>query len=422
MTRAVLGLAATIALSACGTMQSTGTAARPLLTDKEVANFTVDKYFAVSGMLAAPKSDPWKPVTIDVSNVKPDFVVGAGGTHGTVQKAVNAAMVQGGKARIYIKVLPGVYSEAVYVPINAPQITLYGAGVSPEKVTIQLKLDAMFLPEAYTKAVNPSGQFVQGDPAWNMYNVCATLPANKAIDTPCAAVVWAQSEGFQLKNLTIVNTLLDSVDAKTHQAVALRTDGDKTQLENVFLISRQDTLLVNVGEAPTQQNKIGTYPTDRIARAYIKDSYIEGDTDFVFGRANAVFDNCQFHTVSTRKPLSAAPGVVFAPDTLPNNSYGFLVINSRLTADKGYAVAGAPKANLGRSWDQGASKGYVPGQSPSGQLLIRDSQISAAYSAIAPWGEAATSKRPFTANIAPERKLDDPAFNRLWEYNNKMLP
>ncbi|KHG49323.1 putative acyl-CoA thioester hydrolase YbgC [Enterobacter hormaechei subsp. xiangfangensis] len=36
-----------------------------------------------------------------------------------------------------------------------------------------------------------------------------------------------------IANLTIQNTLGDSVDAGNHQAVALRSDGDKVQINNV---------------------------------------------------------------------------------------------------------------------------------------------------------------------------------------------
>lgn len=418
LTLTVLGVATALTLSACGTMQNTGTPFRPVLTDQEAAKFTMDNYFAVSGLLAAPKADPWKPTSIDTSANKPDFVVGTGGTHDSIQKAVNAAMAKGGKDRIYIKVMPGTYTGAVYVPINGPQITIFGAGAKPDDVKVQLTLDAMVLPEVYAKTVNPSGQFVEGDPAWNMYNICATLPAKNKIDTPCSSVVWAQSQGFQLKNMTIANTLLDTVDNGTHQAVALRTDGDKTQLENLRLLGRQDTLLVNAGEAPTQANKIGTYPVDRIARAYIKDTYVEGDIDFVFGRANAVFDNCEFRVISNRKKDRA---VVFAPDTVPNNSFGFLVINSRMTGDAGYLGTG--NAKLGRSWDQGASAtGYLVGKTPNGQIVIRDTSIDSSFSLDKPWDDgAATTNRPHLSNVSPDRNLDDPKFNRLWEYNNKIL-
>ncbi|MDP5238779.1 putative acyl-CoA thioester hydrolase [Uliginosibacterium sp. 31-16] len=395
---------------------SPGTASRPVLSTGEAGHFTQERYFAHKGKLSAPEQDLWQPQPIGIAAVKADYTVGTGGAYATVQQAVNAAITSGKRSRQYIRIEPGTYTGAVYVPIDAGPLTLYGSG-RPEDVNIELTLDARTPPSAYIAAVNPAGQFKAGDPAWNMYKVCAGQTADKPMDTPCAAVMWAQADGFQLKNLTVTNTLLESViDAKRegHQAVALRSDGDRAQFENVRLIGRQDTFLVNVGEAPTPTNKVGTYPLDKIARAYIRDSYIEGDVDFVFGRANAVFDNCEFRAVSTRRSV---PAIVFAPDSVPASSLGFLVMNSRITGDKGHQELKFSK--LGRSWDQGAgATGYLPGSSPNGQLVIRDSYIDASFDLAAPWDKAATTGRPHRGNIAPERKFDDPAFNRLWEFNN----
>lgn len=389
-----------------------GTVSRPVLSAAEAAAFTPERWFAQRGSLSAPIDDPWRPEAIAVDALKPDFTVGAGG-FASVQEAVNAAIASGKRSRQTIRILPGSYTGAVYVPIDAPPLTLYGSGKANE-VTLQLALDARWLPAAYVARVNPDGRFKAGDPAWTMYDTCARLPADKVIDTPCSAVMWSQAEGFQLKNLTIANSLLDSVDDATHQAVALRVDGDRTQIEGVRLLGRQDTFLINVGEAPTAANKLGTYPTDRIARALVRDSYVEGDIDFVFGRANAVFDNCEFRAVSTRK---ADRAVIFAPDTVPASSLGFLVMNSRITGDKGFADSG--KVYLGRSWDQGASgTGYLVGQSPNGQIVIRDSYLDSSIKRDTPWDQAATTNRPHRGNVAADRRLDDPAFNRLWEYAN----
>jgi pectinesterase len=170
----------------------------------------------------------------------------------------------------------------------------------------------------------------------------------------------------------------------------------------VRLIGRQDTAYFNTAE-------VGT-----IARVKARNSYFEGDTDFVYGRASAVFERCRFRLVSRRKP---ANGVVFAPSTEPAWPYGFLVIDSRITADDGYLSA--PTGYLGRAWDAGAgATGYLPGTSPNGQLLIRSSFIGAGFDVETPWAAAATTARPFAASVAPDRTLDDPAFNRLWEYHN----
>jgi pectinesterase len=375
-----------------------GTVTRPILSPAEAASLPAHAYLGYTGSIAAPTLDPWTPRPIRTAHIPTQFVVGD--TYSTVQQAVNAAVVAGGPGRIYIKLLPGTYGGTVLVPAGAPPITLYGSGSRPEQVSIELSLDATMTPAAYAAAVNPAGQYTEGDPAWAMYNSCAGKTT--ATVGSCAAVLWSQSAGFQLSNLTVRNTLLDSVDSGTHQAVAVRTDGDRAQLEHVRLISRQDTAYFNTADIAT------------IGRVYVRDSYIEGDTDFVYGRADAVFERCSFNLVSSRKP---ANGVIFAPSTDPAWRYGFLVLDSRITADAGYQAA--PTGHLGRAWDAGAgATGYLPGSSPNGQLLIRNSYLGAGFDPVAPWAPAATTARPFLADISPARTLDNPAYNRLWEYRN----
>ncbi|MGK9522505.1 pectinesterase family protein, partial [Salmonella enterica subsp. enterica] len=77
-----------------------------------------------------------------------------------------------------------------------------------------------------------------------MFQNCATQ-TTETIGTGCSATVWSQSNGLQLQNLTIGNALLDTVDAGDHSAVALRTDGDNVVIDNVRLIGRQNTFMVN---------------------------------------------------------------------------------------------------------------------------------------------------------------------------------
>ena len=60
----------------------------------------------------------------------------------------------------------------------------------------------------------------------------------------------------------------------------------------------------------------------------------------------------------------------------------------------------------------------MPGVSPNGQLVIRDSYLGAGFDPVAPWAPAATTARPFAARTDAGRDLDDPAYNRLYEYRN----
>ncbi|WP_223871725.1 hypothetical protein [Candidatus Dactylopiibacterium carminicum] len=180
-----------LSLNACSLMNSRpsspqvapGSASRPVLSATEAARFMPARYFAQRGSLSAPVTDPWAPAAIDLAGVKPDFTVGKGGTHATVQQAVNAAIAGGKRTRQYIRILPGIHTGAVYVPIDAPPFTLFGTG-KPEEVDIQLTLDARTPPRAYIAAVSPAGQFKAGEPAWEMYKVCAEQNPDKPMDTP----------------------------------------------------------------------------------------------------------------------------------------------------------------------------------------------------------------------------------------------
>lgn len=413
----ILGISALLftplLLQGCATQTPRGTTSRPQLTAAEAATFTIERYFAQGGALNDPDG-PWSPSPVHLPQTESAWRVAPSGAPFTrIQQAVNAAIGQHGaqEARIYIRIEPGIYRETVYIPEGAPPITLYGAGDSPEEVRIELAIDSQFSVARYRQRVNSQQQYREGDPAWYQYALCAGR-TSKTIGTNCAAVVWSQSADFQQLNLSVANSLLDTVDGGTHQGVALRTDGDRVQLENVRLLGRQDTLYVNTS------NRRNEAVTDRISRVYVKDSYVEGDVDYVFGRANAIFDNVHFHTVSTRRSPEA---YVLAPNTLPDNPYGFLVKNSRFTGDGGYQ--GSFKAKLGRAWDQGAGKtGYLAGKTANGQVLIANSIIDQSYDRLSPWGAAATTARPFRGNTSAERQLDDVAFNRLWEFNNHWQP
>ena len=243
-----------------------------------------------------------------------------------------------------------------------------------------------------------------GKPAWYMFDNCQRKRA-ATIGVMCSAVFWSQNNGLQLQNLTIQNTLGDSVDAGNHQAVALRSDGDKVQINNVNILGRQNTFFVtNSGVQNTLQN-------NRLTRTLVTNSYIEGDVDMVSGRGAVVFDNTDFRVVNSR---TQQEGYVFAPATQSNLFYGFLAVNSRFTA------AGDGVAQLGRSLDVDSAT--------NGQVVIRDSVINEGFNMAKPWADAAISKRPFSGNTGTvdekdnvQRNLNDANFNRMWEYNNRGL-
>lgn len=343
-----------------------GSPTRPQLTDEAAACFTVLKALAAAGNIANLITDDWDPTAglPDAATLTPKFTVASddSGTHKTVQAAIDAAVAAGGTERAYILVKPGTYHAPVCVKGTVP-ITLYGADADATKVVIAFD--------------NYSGKTVPTD--LTLINPCKA-PTKATFGTSDSTTMWVASDGFQAMNLTIANDFVEPSDG-TFQAVALSTTGDKLVFQNVRLLGNQDTL------------QPSSLTTTIVARAYYKSSYVEGDTDFIFGRGVAVFDDCDIAYIGTRK----SNGAHFAPSTDGTVPYGFLVINSRIVAGAG-AVAGA--AALGRAWDSSSEP------NSNGEVIVVNSTIGNQVTAAVPW-KASTSGRVFNA-----------ASNRLFEYKN----
>lgn len=410
VSRLALALAFGVTLTACSStppaerpseQKAPGTAARPILSAGEAKNFVADRYFTAM----TPDNAAWKPVAIRLPE-KANFVVGPAGTpgvtHTSIQAAVDAAINKHASDRQYIAVMPGEYEGTVYVPAASGSVTIYGTGEKALDVKIKQAIDAEMDPNSWRRLVNPSGKYMPGKPAWYMFDNCQSK-RTATVGVMCSAVFWSQNNGLQLQNLTIENTLGDSVDAGNHQAVALRSDGDKVQINNVNILGRQNTFFV------TNSGVDNTLRTDRQTRTLVTNSYLEGDVDIVAGRGAVVFDNTDFRVVNSR---TQQEGYVFAPATLSNLYYGFLAVNSRFNA------AGNGVAQLGRSLD-------VDGNT-NGQVVIRDSVINEGFNVAKPWADAAVSGRAYAGNTGTvddkgnvQRELNNPQFNRMWEFNNR---
>jgi pectinesterase len=326
------------------------TATRPQLTTAQAGNDTTLKYLAQAGTQGALTTDNWNPTAGlgAVTAFPADLVVAAdgSGTQRTVQSALTAAT---GTARRYIMVKPGTYREKVSIA-GATPITIYGSSADATQVTI-----------------------VDGQ------------SAAAAGGTAQSATMTVKNNGFQIVNLTISNDFATPATGDNIQAVALYTTGDKIVMQNVRLHGFQDTLYIDSSSATT------------VARVYIQGSFIEGDTDFIFGRSTAVIDGSTIHYLSSRRGTGS--GVHIAPSTSVGNDFGFLVVGCNFTTD---ATAPANKISLGRSWDQSST---VP--TPNGQAVIRESTLGAHINRTAPWAAAATSSRVFSATG-----------NRFFEYCN----
>lgn len=171
----------------------------------------------------------------------------------TLQEAVDHAPSAGGAV---ILIAPGVYREKVH--INKPGIILVGTGERPQDTVITWSDSAKTTGRTFT-----------------------------------SGTVSVIADGFEAENLSIVNTWWkDHPAPEDHsQAVALLLESDRAVLDHVRLISGQDTLYANSARCR------GTLDSPcRADRQLFNDCYVEGNVDYIFGDANAVFDHCELHS------------------------------------------------------------------------------------------------------------------------------
>ncbi|MFG2383131.1 pectinesterase family protein [Streptomyces avermitilis] len=263
------------------------------------------------------------------------------GDHTTVQAAVTAAggtsqafSTGGGSGRSLV-LAPGVYRETVAVSVARTEMTWIGASGDPRDVVI-----------VYDNAA--------GTPK----------PGGGTYGTTGSATTTVQADGFTARSITFANDFLraDHPEITGTQAVAIKVQGDRSAFLGCRFLGHQDTLYAD-------SMALGTY-----ARQYYRDCYVEGDVDFVFGRATAVYERCHFRTLN-RTDLAGAPyGFVFAPSTAAANPRGYLVTRGRVTS-------GAPDAyyKLARPWVPSSDTTARP------MLTIRDTRLAAGIDAVAPY-------------------------------------
>lgn len=358
---------------------------RPQLPDAVVTDFTVTSYLAQG-------PSPWTPSDLTaLRGQKPDFVVAADGTgtHVSLQSALDAVPASApGQRRYMVAIAPGLYRGQVCVQGKAP-IAMVGLGVGPSDVRIVASRYAGEKKRAGVDGGNP----------------CLPEWAASAYGTFSSASMAIFSDDVQVTHLTIENDAMLGVRAGVGyppgagesggaQAVALMTQGDRIQLENVRLEGHQDTLYVRAS------------PRAAGDRVYVHRSLIAGDVDFVFGAGTLVIDDSSILSRAGRRTPGMG-GHVLAPSTAAGTPLGILVHNSRLIGEAGLR---AGSISLGRAWDQAVERGaWQKGISPNGQALIRNSVLGRH---LGPWA-ASTSRRPFSSTGEQA--------NRMAEWRNLAL-
>jgi pectinesterase len=218
------------------------------------------------------------------STLSPDLVVAQDGSgdYLTVQAAIDAAP-SNSQTETVIWIKSGVYREKILVPASKTHLTLLGESVD----------STIIVWDDY------SGRVVNGI----------------ELGTSTSYTFQADPDHFKAQNLTIANDA--TIEA---QAVALLVNGDKNTFYHCKLVGNQDT-----------------YYTKGYGRIYMKDCYIEGTTDFIFGRAVVVFDSCLL--------VCKKASYLTAASTEQAYQFGYVFFDCQLSA-----MQGVYNVSLGRPW------------------------------------------------------------------------
>jgi len=125
-----------------------------------------------------------------------------------------------------------------------------------------------------------------------------------------------EGNDFIAKNLTI-----QDVAGPIGQAVALSVNADRCYFENCNILGFQDTL----------------YTAGEGFKHYFKNCFIEGSTDFIFGEATVLFEDCTIH--------SKANSYITAASTPENQRFGYVFKGCKITSDENVT-----DVYLGRPW------------------------------------------------------------------------
>ncbi|KAI3995435.1 hypothetical protein MKX01_006657 [Papaver californicum] len=206
------------------------------------------------------------------------------GDYKTVQEAVDCIPLRNA-ARIIIQISPGIYKQPIYIPKTKNFITFSSS--HPEDTILTCDNTA-------TKINHHQGSRLIGTGTFG-----------------CGSVI-VEGEDFIAENVTFEN----SAPQGSGQAVAIRVTADRCAFYNCRFLGWQDTLYLHHG------------------KHYLKDCYIEGSVDFIFGNSTALLEHCHIHckaqgfiTAQGRKSSDEPTGYVFLRCTITGNggnSYAYL--------------------------------------------------------------------------------------------------
>src|SRR5215203_270265 len=218
------------------------------------------------------------------------FTVAKDGTgdYYNIQDAIDAMRVYP-LAPITLYIKNGIYNEKIELAANNTDVTFIGENVDSTIIT------------------------------WNDYS------GKGKHTTFTSYTAKISGNRFRAENITFANSA-----GPVGQALALYVDADKAVFKDCKFLGNQDTIFTG-GEQ---------------SRQLFTNCYIEGTTDFIFGPATSVFQNCTIKA-KTNSFITAA-------STTPGKQFGYVFFNCKIIAD-----SAVNNLYLGRPWRANAKTVFI---------------------------------------------------------------
>ncbi|MCH5213285.1 MAG: hypothetical protein J1G06_09730 [Oscillospiraceae bacterium] len=284
--------------------------------------------------------------------------VGADKQYKTIQDAVNSVkrMIrpEGESGRVTIVIDAGVYPKPLV--IDAPYVTLKAADMNNRPVIqwhyalgyVYYSAHNGFYDEQYAAAKRSKGTVEMWGPVCritgehvkidgcvfkNTFN-CEVTDEERA--DGCEAAKYNEYIDVNEKPERTAPDYDPMAKSATERAAAIAIDADHAELYNSDFISSQDTFYVN-------------------GIAYVKDCYIEGVTDYIFGGSSAVFKNCTlawhgYTDLAMGGYISASKTAEKYAGEPDKRSNGFLFKDCVITTSKYYPDNVFTPGAWGRNW------------------------------------------------------------------------
>ena len=215
------------------------------------------------------------------------------GDYRYIQDAIDAMRVYP-LQRITLYIKNGVYNEKIVLPTDNTDVT--------------------FIGESVDKTIINFDDYSGKSKLTTFTSYTAKISGNR----------------FVAENITFKNSA-----GPVGQALALYVEADKAVFKNCKFLGNQDTI----------------FCTGENARQYFVDCYIEGTTDFIFGPATAVFQNCTIR--------AKTDSYITAANTPKGKRFGFVFLDCKIIAD-----SSVTKLALGRPWRAYSRAAFIRCQLP----------------------------------------------------------